>query len=219
MRDMEIGRNLLVSLKATAGIPGPIVMIPVGSPPIAFLRPVATRKDFLNPEDVRCLTDWRNRFVNSFLTEFNATAERTARWLVEMVGINNGKILFMVDDKDGRTFGYMGLDYINWEEAYGEADAIVRGEKAPPGVMKSALQTLLSWAQGQLGLRKLGVRVRSDNSALVFYEKVGFREMRRVALRRTDETGMVRWLEDESIEEAKLYLVHMVWQGKNNGME
>jgi RimJ/RimL family protein N-acetyltransferase len=201
-----------MSLKATAGMPGPAVMIPVGSPPIAFLRPVATRKAFLNQADVQCLTDWRNRFVNAFLTEFDATEERTARWLVEVVGTNKGKILFMVDDQDGRTFGYMGLDYINWEEAYGEADAIVRGGEARPGVMKSALLTLLHWAEGQLGLRKLGVRVRSDNSALVFYEKVGFREIRRVSLRKAAEPDMFHWLEDESLENAELHLVHMVWQ-------
>jgi RimJ/RimL family protein N-acetyltransferase len=211
MRDAEIGRDLLVSLKATAGMPGPSVMIPVGSPPIAFLRPVATREAFLNPADVQCLTDWRNRFVNAFLTEFDATEERTARWLVEVVGINNGKILFMVDDQDGLTFGYMGLDYINWEEAYGEADAIVRGGEARPGVMKSALLTLLYWAKGQLGLRTLGVRVRSDNSALVFYQKVGFHEIKRVSLRKAVEPEMVRWLEDESMENAELHLVHMDW--------
>jgi RimJ/RimL family protein N-acetyltransferase len=212
----EIGRNLLVSLKATAGMPGPAVMIPVGSPPIAFLRPAATTKDLLNPEDVKCLTDWRNRFVNSFLTEFDATEERTAQWLVEVVGTSDRKILFMVDNQDGQTFGYMGLDYINWEEAYGEADAIVRGGKAPAGVMKSALLTLLSWAEGQLGLRTLGVRVRSDNSALVFYERVGFREIRRVSLRKTEESEMIRWVDDESLVDAKLYLVHMVWQGKQD---
>ena len=213
MCDTKTGRALLTSLKTTAGTSGPAVMIPVGSKPVAFLRPVATKKNSLNSQDVQYLTEWRNRFVTSFLTEFHATHERTARWLVETVGTNDRKILFMVDDLDGRTFGYMGLDQIDWEEAYGEADAIVRGGEAPPGVMKLALQTLLSWAQQQLCLRKLGVRVRSDNIALAFYEKVGFREVRRVALRRTEEPRMIRSVEDESLVDPTLFLVHMVWQG------
>ncbi len=121
----------------------------------------------------------------------------------------------MVDDVHGRTFGYMGLDYIDWGRAYGEADAVVRGAEASPGATKHALQTLLTWAQGQLGLRRLGVRVRSDNMALGFYPKVGFQEVRRVALRPVEEPGMIRWVEDEIFKIARVYLVYMLWQGKN----
>lgn len=165
------------------------------------------------------LTEWRNRFVQAFLTEFEATESRTARWLAEVVGPREGKILFMVDDLNGRTFGYMGLDYIDWEQAYGEADAIVRGAEAAPGTMKRALQTLLSWARGQLGLRELGVRVRSDNTALEFYRKVGFHEMRRVPLRRLEEPQMIRWVEDASLESSKVHLVHMRWQPPELGRE
>jgi hypothetical protein len=117
----------------------------------------------------------------------------------------------MVDDLNARTFGYMGLDFINWETGYGEADAIVRGEEAPPGTMKIALQTLLSWALGQLGLRSLGVRVRSDNTALEFYRKVGFSEERRVPLRRVDDFDMIRWVEDYSLNPADLSLVYMLY--------
>lgn len=212
----QLGRRLLTVLKATAGMPGPAIVIPVGCPPKAFLRPVATRKELLNPEDVRMLTEWRNRFVQAFLTEFQATESRTARWLTEVVGQAEGKILFMLDDLNGRTFGYMGLD-MNWEQAYGEADAIVRGAEAAPGTMKLALQTLLSWARGPLGLRELGVRVRSDNTALEFYRKVGFQEIRRVPLRRVEEPQMIRWVEDMSLESSKVYLVHMRWQPPEPG--
>ena len=212
MADSLLGRELLTVLKATAGMPGPAVVIPVSSPPEAFLRPVAVRKELLNPSDVRALTEWRNRFVHAFLTEFQAIESRTARWLVEEVWPKEGKILFMVDDLNGRTFGYMGLDYIDWGQAYGEADAIVRGADAAPETMKRALQTLLNWAIGQLGLCELGVRVRSDNTALEFYRKVGFQEVRRVQLRPIEEAGMIRWVEDETFESAKVYIVYMLWQ-------
>ena len=212
MRDIQIGRPFLSLLKATAGIPGPSVMIPVGSPTSAFLRPVATKRELLNAADVRVLTDWRNRFVQAFLTEFIATESRTAQWLVEAVGPNEGKILFMVDDPNGRTFGYMGLDYIDWDLSYGEVDAVVRGAEVAPGTMRCALQTMLAWAQGQLGLSKLGVRVRSDNTALEFYRKVGYQEMFRVPLRSVKEPRMIRWVEDPSIKTSETYLVHMVWE-------
>src|SRR5256886_12241684 len=212
MNDSHVGRNLLVLLKATAGMPSPALIIPVGYPPKAFLRPVATKKELLNAEDICLLTCWRNRFVQAFLSEFQATESRTAQWLVDVVGPKEGKILFMLDNPNGGTVGYMGLDYIDWEQAYGEADAVVRGAEASHGTMRCALQTMLAWAREQLGLRELGVRVRSDNAALNFYQKVGFQEVCRVPLRQVEAPGIIRWVEDDTLEIAKVYLVHMQWQ-------
>lgn len=215
MSERYRGQDLLKALKATAGIPGPTVVIPVEYPPIAFLRPVATEKGLINADDVRMLTNWRNRFVEAFLTEFKANDTRTANWLVDVVANNDRKILFMIDDLKSRTFGYMGLDYIDWSHAYGEADAVVKGGQVAPGIMKRTLQTLLAWAQGQLGLKELNVRVRSDNSALEFYNKVGFREIHRIPLRAIETPDMVNWVEDLTLENADLYLVHMHWQEAN----
>lgn len=204
------GKILLDALKRTAGTPEAGVRIPVGSPVQAMLRPVATRADRLNEADVRLLTEWRNRFVPSFLTDFVATEERTARWLTDFVGPNENKILFMVD-VDGRTVGNIGLDFIDWETGYGEADNIVKGGESRRGLMKLALQTTLNWAFNQLGLSSLGVRVRSDNTALEFYRKVGFKEVKRVPLRRIVEPDMVRWVEDAAAASSPASLVYMVY--------
>lgn len=211
MHDGVSGRELLVALKAAAGAPGPGLVLPVGSPVEATLRPVATREELLNANDVQVLTDWRNRFVTAFLNEFQATPSRTVRWLVDVVRVNPGKILFMADDLFGKTWGYMGLDYIDWAQGYGEADAIVRGGDAVPGRTQRTLKVLLAWGKGQLGLRKLGVRVRSDNPALEFYRKSGFNEIRRVPLRRVTEPAGARWIEDPSLRAATVHLVHMRW--------
>jgi RimJ/RimL family protein N-acetyltransferase len=122
----------------------------------------------------------------------------------------------MVDDIYGRTFGYMGLDYIDWERGYGEADAVVRGGDAPRGTMKVALQVLLKWARGHLGLCEIGVRVKLSNMiALEFYKKVGFQEFKRVPLRKVVESDMIRWVEDPSIEKADDYLVYMLWKHRD----
>ena len=151
----------------------------------ASLRPVATQLDYLNELDVASLTSWRNRHVSSFLTEFNATDVQTRRWLTQQVGPDDSRILFMLDDAERKTIGYMGLAFIDWAAGTAEADAVVRGIDAPRGLMSQALRTLLSWAQGQLAFNRIGVRVRSDNPALGFYEKLGFKETHRVSLRRT----------------------------------
>ena len=79
--------------------------------------------------------------------------------------------------------------------------------------MTAALRTALDWARGPLGLKELGVRARSDNPALAFYEKAGFCEMQRVPLRSVESAGMMAWVEDPTVAEAKLSLVHMAWTG------
>lgn len=208
------GRNLLVALKATARRQAPYLAVAVGAPPVALLRPVSMTRGELNPDDVRRLTEWRNRFVKTaFLSDFTATEERTSRWLVEEIGPRDDKILFMCDDLAGRTFGHVGIGYIDWDESTGEADAIVRGDDAPPGTMKKCLLTLLHWAKTHLRLTTLNVRVRSDNPAVGFYEKCGFVEMKRVPLRPTHKPDMVRWIEDPECENAEASLVYLQWRG------
>jgi RimJ/RimL family protein N-acetyltransferase len=205
----KTGSELLRAIKSSANKNGTNLVIPVGRPPEYFIRPIPTSIEELIDGDISALTDWRNRFVNSFLTEFVATKQQTTRWLVDYVRNNNSKIIFMVEYPNGEAFGYMGLDFIKWEEAYGEADSIVKGGHSPHGAMKLALQALLSWAQGQLGLDTICVRVRSDNSALEFYKKVGFHEFKRTGLRRTEEKNMIKWVEDISIQAPKVSLVYM----------
>lgn len=203
------GRLLLRAMKETASSHQPM-SLPVSHPVEAILRPVATRGDCLNHADVRVLTEWRNRFVQAFLTEFQASEARTARWLTDIVGTDDSRILFMLDNaRSGQTIGYMGLALIDWERATGEADAIVRGRQAPRGLMKRALLTLLSWARTHLGLKSIGVRVRSDNPAIEFYRKLGFEEVRRTPLRRVERADMIHWVEDQSLPMAGPTVVHM----------
>jgi RimJ/RimL family protein N-acetyltransferase len=174
---------------------------------------VGTSPQRQDPADVRRLTAWRNRHVGCFLTEFEATEARTADWLARVVGARDDKVLFMAEDGAGRTYGYLGLDFIDWRAGRGEADAVVRGEEAPRGSMGRALSSLLRWAKGSLGLHELGVRVRSDNPALGFYARLGFVQTGRLPLRRVEEPGMLRWVPAEAPDARGLELVQMRWEG------
>ena len=204
---MSSGKELLQRLKASPAR----LLLPVGNPVEAVLRPVAATAETINARDVQLLTRWRNRFVRSFLTEFNATEQRTERWLTEVVGPDPTRILFMLDDVGGRTIGYLGLAFIDWDKGTGEADAIVRGVEAVPGIMSRALLVLLRWAHQELGLQAaLSVRVRSDNPAIHFYSKLGT-ETRRVPLRKIAEPGLTRWVEDDSIASTSTELVYITF--------
>ncbi|MEZ5541527.1 MAG: GNAT family N-acetyltransferase [Pseudomonadota bacterium] len=196
MTDINTGQQVLNIIKETANRAGPAVVIRVSNPATAYLRPVATRPDCLNHEDVELLTRWRNNHPRAFLTEFTATTDRTEKWLSNTVHHDSGRILFMVEDSTGDTIGYMGLAYIDWDRRYGEADAVVRGKPAPGGLMKQSLLTLLDWARHGLGLEEIGVRVLSDNPAIEFYKKCGFVETKRIALSSRRQDGEVSWYEN-----------------------
>lgn len=203
------GEALLRALKNRTFAGQPALVLPVGSPVRALLRPIATVPGHTDARDVRRLTEWRNRHVQRFLTEFVAHDARTEAWLTGTIHADGGKLLFMLDALDGKALGHLGLGFIDWGRRYGEADAIVSGGASPPGLMKEALRTLLAWAQSQLGLTELAVRVRSDNPAVEFYRKTGFREFLRRPLAVKPSPGFTEWVEDASLGNAEPALVHM----------
>lgn len=211
------GRELLLAMKRSARAEGPTVGIAVGTPIVGVLRPIAASSDDIASSDVTTLTVARNRYVHSFLTEFEATDNQTRNWLINTVGPNDSKLLFMCDDATGKPIGYMGLDYIDWHRGTGEADSVVRSAASTPGFMTLSLRTLMRWAETQLGLDQLSVRVRSDNPALGFYENAGFVEYQRVPLVRLVEPGLVRWTESESAASSGVTLVYLRWRGASDG--
>lgn len=204
------GQQLFSALKASTTAHSPTLVLPVATHATpALIRPISTIAGHLDSQDVALLTRWRNQHVKSFLTEFVATEEQTAHWLANAVHGNPGKMLFMVETLDGKRVGHVGLGFIDWENSYGEADAIVSGGESPPGLMKTSLLTLMQWARDALGLKTLAVRVRSDNTALEFYKKVGFREFKRVPITAEHVAQGIHWKENPSAHDAPAALVHM----------
>jgi RimJ/RimL family protein N-acetyltransferase len=203
------GQALLRALKDSTRAGQASLVLPVGTPVQAVLRPIASVEGELDSTDVRLLGEWRNRHVKSFLTEFVANEARTARWLTQTIHADGGKLLFMLDSFNGQRLGHLGLGFIDWDAGYGEADAIVSGGASPKGLMTLALQTLLRWAREQLGLHRLAVRVRSDNPAVHFYRQAGFVEQQRIALVASAHADGIDWVEDPARGAAEPSLVHM----------
>lgn len=202
------GRELLRALKETATCAGPQLVLNIPKFKNYYLRPIPTKSTSLNSQDVLCLTEWRNRNKNAFLTEFIATTDRTQRWLTEVVHNDDSRILFMLVDVDESPIGYMGFGYIKWAEGYGEADAVVRGNPSEKGVMSEGLVAMMNWARCQLGINHIGVRVLSDNRALCFYNRLGFVETKRAPLLKHEAAEKVTWIEDELCREPERYLVY-----------
>jgi RimJ/RimL family protein N-acetyltransferase len=171
------------------------------------LRPLQASSAQLSHRDIALLTQWRNRYRRYFLTDFEATEERTLRWLTSIAGPDSSRILFMVETIDGEPFGHVGL--CNVDEIYGELDNVVRGGEGPEGSMAAAASAVCAWARSTLGLEQLWVRVLADNPAVIFYEKLGFRPVKDVPLnyQATSETG--RWIEHTGPRVGDRYLRYM----------
>ena len=204
------GEVLMHSLKEIAGPKGPNLVLPVKGFQGFILRPIATKREHINSQDVANLTAWRNLYPKSFLTEFLATHSQTQFWLCEKVHFDN-KLLFMIEDSAGFSVGYMGIGFIDWQKSYVEADSIVSGGSHPRGLMTAALISLLQWSKGQLGLNNVAIRVLSDNPALTFYRRLGFVETKRVPLIGVDRQTHFEWVEDENAIKAERHLVYHNW--------
>jgi RimJ/RimL family protein N-acetyltransferase len=191
MADLGTASATLRAVKA-----GEALVLEVGHPVVAVVRPVRTERSGSLDIDARLVTAWRNRHRSAFLTEFQAEPERTQTWLREVVEPDPRRLLFMLEDLDGHAFGHVGLNRIDLALHSAELDSVVRGEPAARGVMAACITALAGWASAELGITHLSLRVRSDNPAVSFYERIGFSRNRRVPLRSESCGSEVRWLED-----------------------
>lgn len=160
--------------------------------------------------DADMLTRWRKMHRRAFLTEFEATRERTQRWLETSVLPDRSRMLFIIETDDGTPIGSAGLTRIDPSEGAAELDAILRGIPEVPGIMSEAVSALVRWARSDLGVQRLSVRVFEDNAAGRFYEQLGFVAVGRTPLyRREAGDGSVEWCEGSSARDAERWLTRM----------
>jgi perosamine synthetase len=145
------------------------------------------------------LTDWRNRNVTAYPTQFTATVQTTRKWLLEGVLKNEGRILFLVVDKFGSCLGHIGFNNCLSEDLSFEIDNVVRGRQGVPGLFSSAMTRLCDWAESNFPLDKLHLRVMGDNfKAIRFYEKLGWQVIREIPLKRVISAERTDFIEISS---------------------
>ena len=126
-------------------------------------------------DDADVLARWREANRRWFTTEFPKNPERTALWVGEVLS-SPDRFLVVVETSAGDCIGHVGLRDINLESGAAEIDNVVRGSRAPndEGLMAAAIEALLGFAVGTLGLRRIRLRVFTDNPAIDFYARLGF---------------------------------------------
>lgn len=162
---------------------------------VAALRPISKASLETDSQDVKFITEWRNKHREFFFTWFTATQERTKRWLEAQVIGWDDRALFMVE-YEGVAFGHIGVTNFDFDAKSCEVDNVLRGNDSTlPGGMTLALQSLIAWIFDTLGLRFVTLDVFADNvKAISLYGRCGFHTYAKVPLRREDHESGVNWI-------------------------
>ncbi len=163
---------------------------------IAILKPVIDSKISDNSEIIRFITKWRKYYAENFLTQFKVTEERTKNWLDTYIVKRDDKILFMIETRDKKVIGHIGIIF---KEDYlvGELDNVIKDKNCKvPGIMTYTLKTLINFLFNFLKLEKLTLRVFSDNlNARSLYSRCGFFKSKEVELKKEIIGEEVRYVE------------------------
>jgi RimJ/RimL family protein N-acetyltransferase len=166
---------------------------------------------------IELLAKWRKRHETWFPAQFKVTIEGTAQWLKNKVINEPDRLLFLIQI-DGAYIGHIGLYRFEFEHRSCEIDNIVRGEPTLPGVMKMAINDMMMWGTENLNVQKYALQTFSDNDkSLKLYDRLGFREILRVPMHRTEGDDRIEWKEcrENNSGTAERYNVYMVLQEFN----
>jgi perosamine synthetase len=133
-----------------------------------------TRECQENARIIHLLTKWRKKHEKWFLAQFPVTDARTKKWFRERLMDDSDRLLFMISVR-GTYIGHVGLNRFDFCHETCEIDNIVRGEGGYPGIMESAIKTMMRWGRKKLKIKGYTLSTSSDNErALRLYKRLGF---------------------------------------------
>lgn len=155
------------------------------------LRPV-TVAQLDDYEIVQRLTDWRNRSMEKFLSQFVATPERTRSWMRNVLLKMQGQMLFLVCVND-QVVGHYGFKNLTSSEVL--LDNALRGERVGhPKLFVWAGQILVQWLFREAAVQRVYAYVLADNAASIMMNKqIGFGGWRRHPLVKCVREGDIFW--------------------------
>jgi RimJ/RimL family protein N-acetyltransferase len=142
----------------------------------------------LNGENIR-LRLWRDDDLPSLTTLRNDVAlqaqllsrargsrpEQVRDWLESWNGQTNRMFFIIAEREDDQACGYIQSSDLDAINGYAELGICLDGQARGRGLCGQAISLLANYLQDQWRVRKLGLKVRADNtSAIRCYERVGF---------------------------------------------
>ncbi|WP_417911584.1 GNAT family N-acetyltransferase [Candidatus Electronema sp. TJ] len=149
---------------------------------------------------IAALTTWRQRYMKYFMTQFQATHDRTRKWIEDIVIPSHNRILFLICLLDGEAIGNFGA--CNLSKKSGELDNLIRGKKGgDPQLIYFTEIALLNWMFDYLDYDIVKLRVFSNNYLTIrLHYSVGFSITHVVKLFRQEFNGTVEYIENYKTE-------------------
>jgi len=150
-----------------------------------------------NPESIKLLAEWREKIQEYFPSQFKVTEEGTGKWLENAVLKTKDRLLFWVVNSKGEKIGHVGLFRFDYKQDFCELDNIARGiDNSDKGIIEAACKKLIEFAKNELKQKDIYLRVFADNSkAVKLYERIGFKEIQRVGLRKIVDENSTKWID------------------------
>lgn len=169
-----------------------------------------TYDSVLNIPIIRLLSKWRKKNEFWFLAIFKITTNGTQIWLKERVMDVPDRLLFMIKVKN-QYIGHVGLYRFNFNKNFCEIDNIMRGKPLYPGIMKEAIKKMMEWGKKNLNLKSYELETFLDNErALRLYQKLGFRENKRIPLIQREKGDRKEWVPSSKDYQGKIIRYNVI---------
>jgi RimJ/RimL family protein N-acetyltransferase len=183
MRETNRSHSIFLAInqaKPASVASGVIPIVDAHNTPIAQLTPV-TCDDCQDDTLLELFTQWRQRYMAMFLTQFTATKSRTQDWLTRQTA-GDERILFLLRDLKGQPLGQFGLR--NYPDGTVELDNGILGVAAGPArLFYHAERAILRWAASTLCAPRAITRIFSKNVfAIKLHKSLGLVESHREPL-------------------------------------
>ena len=129
-------------------------------------------------DDVYILNKWKNdeetyKFLGGGYQPISR--DQYEKWAENMIDLTGNNRRFIIENKDFKPIGMIGLYGINWIHGTCETGAFI-GEKQEKGkgFASEAYKILEKYASSYLNLRKISLKVVSENSAKNFWLSLGY---------------------------------------------
>ena len=160
------------------------------------------KRDANNTIILDALTRWRKKYMKYFLTQFNASTNRTKSWLENIVIPSSDRLLFLILNEDNNLIGNFGIADILFDRC--ELDNLIRGEKGGhPKLIYFSELSLLKWLFLEKKVKRVNLHVFANNLPTIkLHKSVGFVEIGRRKLERVQsKDGAVSFEETQICSE------------------
>lgn len=156
---------------------------------------VINHTDLKNRTLIHKLSDWRTRDSHWFANIFKVTVKRTKKWLRDLIINNPDRILFVIEDNNGKIYGHLGFYRYRARDNSCELDNVVRGEKDFPGLITDCVNILIKWGFKNLGISRLYLTTFDDNlRAINLYKRCKFKKTRKIPLVKIRKNNELQWV-------------------------